>query len=153
MKPGSDFRNHPLVHDVNREHRENLSPVEYACKRIAELTGSPLSLALAIGIQAVWIPMGILTKYDPYPFSFLLTCSNIIQLVLIFILAIGQRQSTEHAELRAEHDHDSIARLLHHQEVQERILLALAEKIELDVVELSQIVKSLAQAEASAQNS
>ncbi len=136
--------NHPLVHDLNREHIESLSPVERFCKRIADSTGSPLALGLAIGAQAVWIPVGILTKLDPYPFAFLLTCSNVIQLILIFVLAVGQRQIGAHAELRAEHDHDSISRLLYHQEVQERILLAVAAKIEVDVEDMAQMVRQLA---------
>ncbi len=136
--------NHPLVHDLNREHIESLSPVERLCKRIADSTGSPLALGLAIGAQAVWIPIGIVTKLDPYPFAFLLTCSNVIQLILIFVLAVGQRQIGAHAERRAEHDHDSISRLLYHQEVQERILLAVAAKIEVDVEEMARMVRQLA---------
>ncbi len=77
--------------------------------------------------------MGIITHLDPYPFAFLLTCSNVLQLILIFILAVGQKQSACHAELRAEHDHDSISRLLYHQEVQEEVLIALARKIGVEV--------------------
>jgi hypothetical protein len=68
---------------------------------------------------------------------------------LIFILAVGQRQSSSHAELRAEHDHDAISRLLYHQEVQEDILLAIAQKVELDVEKLSAMVKRLASEDAT----
>ncbi len=139
--------NHPLVHDLNREHLESLSPVERFCKRIADSTGSPLALGLAIGAQAIWIPFGIATKLDPYPFAFLLTCSNVIQLILIFVLAVGQRQIGAHAERRAEHDHDSISRLLYHQEVQERILLAVAAKVDVDVEGLGEMVRQLAVSE------
>jgi len=67
-----------------------------------------------------------------------------LQLILIFVLAVGQRQSSEHAELRAEHDHDSISRLLYHQEVQEQLLLAIAQKIELNVEDIGTMVKRLA---------
>jgi len=144
----SDPECHPLVHDVNREHAESLSPVESGCRRIADATGAPLALALAILIQAIWIPVGIFTKLDPYPFAFLLTCSNVIQLILIFILAVGQRQSASHAELRAEHDHDSISRLLYHQEVQEDLLLALARKIGVEVANIESMVQQLAKADS-----
>ena len=140
---------HPLVHDVNREAADALSPVERACKTIADSTGAPLALGLAIAVQLVWIPVGILTRLDPYPFAFLLTCSNMLQLVLIFILAVGARQSTAHAELRAEHDHDSISRLLYHQELQERILLEIAAKVECDVAEIKTMVARLASEDAS----
>ena len=139
-----DVSDHPLVHDVNREHCENLSAVERFCKRVADWTGAPVALGLAILLQAIWIPVGVYTKFDPFPFTFLLTCSNVLQLILIFILAVGQRQASAHAELRAEHDHGSISRLLYHQELQERILIQIARKIEIDVEEVRAAVERLA---------
>lgn len=139
-----DVSSHPLIHDVNQEHGESLSPIERVCKRIADWTGAPLALGLAVVIQGIWIWVGITTKLDPFPFAFLLTCSNVLQLILIFILAVGQRQSSAHAELRAEHDHSAISRLLYHQEVQENILIEIASKIECDVSDLKTMVASLA---------
>jgi uncharacterized membrane protein len=139
-----DVTEHPLVHDVNREHADSLSSVERFCKKVADWTGAPLALGLAILVQAIWIPVGIYSKLDPFPFAFLLTCSNVLQLILIFILAVGQRQSSAHAELRAEHDHDAISRLLYHQELQERILIQIATKTETDVEELKAMVAQLA---------
>ncbi len=146
---GASLEDHPLVHDVNQEHSDSLSRTERLCKRVADGTGAPITLLLAVVLQLVWVAGGTLTHMDPYPFAFLLTVSNIIQLILIFILAVGQRQSSAHAELRAEHDHDSISRLLYHQEVQEDILLAIAQKIELDVEKLSALVKRLASEDAT----
>ncbi len=49
--PGFDVTDHPLVHDVNREATDALSPVEQMCKRIADATGAPLALGLAIAVQ------------------------------------------------------------------------------------------------------
>ncbi len=145
----SDVTEHPLVHDVNQEHTESLSFTERFCKRVADWTGAPLALGLAILLQAIWIPLGIYTKFDPFPFTFLLTCSNVLQLILIFILAVGQRQSSSHAELRAEHDHDSISRLLYHQELQENILIQIASKVECDVTEIKKMVAQLAEQKPS----
>lgn len=144
-----DVTEHPLVHDVNQEHSDSLSPIERACKHIADWTGAPLALGLAILVQAIWIPVGILTKWDPFPFAFLLTCSNILQLILIFILAVGQRQSVAHDELRAEHDHDIISRLLYHQEVQEQILIDIAGRVECDVESIKAMVAKLAVQDSS----
>jgi len=62
---------------------------------------------------------------------------------------VGQRQSSAHAELRAEHDHDSISRLLYHQELQERILIEIAGKIECDVSEIKGMVANLAAEDSS----
>ncbi|MDP9106209.1 MAG: DUF1003 domain-containing protein [Candidatus Eremiobacteraeota bacterium] len=142
--PAFDVTDHPLVHDVNQEHSDSLSPVEKMCKRIADSTGAPIALFLAVIVQIVWIIAGAVTKFDPFPFTFLLTCSNVLQLILIFILAVGQRQSSAHAELRAEHDHDSISRLIYHQELQERILIEIASKIECDVESIKSMVAQLA---------
>jgi uncharacterized membrane protein len=139
---------HPFVHDINREHNEHLSATERFCKRVADWTGAPLALGLAVLIQAFWIVFGIVTKWDPFPFAFLLTCSNVLQLILIFVLAVGQRQSSAHAELRAEHDHDAISRLLYHQEVQETLLLSLVTKTECDVSDVKQMIAKLATADS-----
>lgn len=146
---GFDVTEHPLVHDVNEEHTDSLSATERFCKRVADWTGAPVALGLAIVLQAIWIPLGIYTKFDPFPFTFLLTCSNVLQLILIFILAVGQRQSSAHAELRAEHDHDSISRLLYHQELQEKILIEIAGKIECDVGDIKAMVAQLAAQDSS----
>ncbi|MHB8145750.1 MAG: DUF1003 domain-containing protein [Vulcanimicrobiaceae bacterium] len=137
------IEDHPLVDDVNAIHREQLSVTERLCKRIADATGAPVALLLAVVVQAIWVTLGQVMHWDPYPFPFLLTCSNILQLILIFIIAVAQRQSSEHAELRAESDHDNISRLLYHQQVQEQLLLRLAEKTQTDVADLRAMVTKL----------
>ena len=143
--PNTDVTDHPMVRDVNEEHQQNLSGVEKACKKIADATGAPVALALAIVSQIAWVVVGSLTHWDPFPFVFLLTMSNILQLILIFIIAVAQKQGGEHAELRAEADHESIARLLHHQEVQEELLLRLAQSTQCDVTDIRAAVQSLMQ--------
>ena len=135
---------HPLASDVNALHQEQLSPIEKVCKRIADATGAPIALILAIIIQAFWIAFGVLTKFDPFPFVFLLTISNVIQLILIFVIAVAQRQSSQHDELRAEADHAAISRLLYHQELQESMLLALAGKAGIDTRDFTTSAHSLA---------
>src|SRR5579872_3866978 len=144
--PNENVEDHPLVRDVNAEHQENLSVVEKYCKKIADATGAPAALALAIVSQIVWVVVGVLTKWDPFPFVFLLTCSNVLQLILIFVIAVAQRQQGEHDELRAEEDHDSISRLLYHQQLQDELLLRLAERAGIDVAELQRTAQILAQA-------
>ena len=123
----------PLVHNANVEQAEHLSKIERICKKIADGTGAPLALGLAIAVQAVWIPVGLFTKLDPYPFAFLLTCSNVLQPILIFILEVGRRQSAGHAEQR-----------LYHQQVQEQMLLALARKTGIEVQSVEVMLRQLA---------
>jgi uncharacterized membrane protein len=40
--------------------------------------------------------------FDPYPFAFLLFLGNIIQLLLMPLIMVGQNIQAQHAELRAE---------------------------------------------------
>jgi len=64
----------------------------------------------AIVLQFVWIGIGLVTNWDTYPFVFLLTCSNVIQLILIFVIAVAQWQLSLHDELRAEAEHGALSR-------------------------------------------
>ena len=139
----AQVENHPLVNDVNAMHNEQLSPIERTCRKIANATGAPIALMLAIVVQFVWVLVGVITHWDPFPFIFLLTCSNIAQLILIFVIAVAQRQQSQHDEIRAEADHDSISRLLYHQQLQDQILLRLAERAGVDVSDLASTVQTL----------
>jgi uncharacterized membrane protein len=141
-----NVNDHPLVKNANDMQQERLSATERFCRRIADLTGAPAALMLAIVLQTAWLVVGSITRWDPFPFVFLLTCSNVIQLILIFVIAVAQRQQTMHDEMRAEADHEAISRLLYHQEYQEKVLLRIAERTGLDVTELRPALESLAAA-------
>lgn len=143
MLTSEQVENHPLVDDVNAIHQERLTPIERFCKRIADATGAPAALMLAIFVQVVWVATGIFWRWDPFPFVFLLTFSNIIQLILIFIIAVAQRQQSQHDEIRAESDHDAISRLLYHQQLQDQILLRLADRAGVEVKDLAATVQTL----------
>lgn len=142
--PHVDTEDHPLVDDVNAMHKDRLTATERLCRRIADATGAPVALVLAIIVQLIWITVGALTHWDPFPFVFLLTCSNVLQLILIFVIAVAQKQQTQHDELRAEADHDAISRLLYHQQVQNELLLRIASQSGLDVADLRAAAKTLA---------
>lgn len=142
--PHANMEDHPLVDDVNALAQDQLTPTEKICRRIADATGAPTALLLAIFVQFIWIGVGALTHWDPFPFVFLLTCSNVLQLILIFVIAVAQKQQTQHDELRAEADHDSISRLLYHQQVQNELLLRLAERSGIEVTDLRSAAAKLA---------
>jgi uncharacterized membrane protein len=142
--PGGDPERHPTIDNVNALLAERLSPTEHICRRIAALTGSPAALVAAIVLQFVWIGIGLVTRWDPYPFVFLLTCSNVIQLILIFVIAVAQRQLSLHDELRAEADHGAISRLLYHQQTQELLLIRLTEKLDVNTRDLVPMLTTLA---------
>lgn len=139
-----DPSSHPALRNANEVQAERLSPTERFCQRIAEATGAPITLVVVILFQLVWIVFGLATKADPYPFVFLLTISNIIQLVLIVVLAVGGKQQSSHAEIRAEEDHAALSRLLYHQEAQEMLLIELAKKSGIATGQIEQDVAALA---------
>ncbi|HEV3091625.1 MAG TPA: DUF1003 domain-containing protein [Candidatus Cybelea sp.] len=144
MAPAGSIENNPLVDDVNVEHQARLSQTEKICRRIADATGAPVALLLAIVVQMIWIAVGAATHWDPFPFVFLLTVSNVLQLILIFVIAVAQKQQTLHDELRAEADHDSISRLLYHDQLQNELLLRLAKSAKVDVSDLQKQAYNLA---------
>lgn len=142
--PADGAENHPLVDDVNKLHHDQLSATEKICRKIADATGAPVALLLAIILQLTWISVGAATHWDPFPFVFLLTCSNVLQLVLIFVIAVAQKQQTQHDELRAESDHDTISRLLYHQQLQNEILMRLAQQANVNISDLKATAAKLA---------
>ncbi len=141
---------HPSVPDINEAHSERLSLTERFCRRVANATGAPLALLLAIVLQFGWVIVGEISHWDPYPFAFLLTCSNILQLILIFVIAVAQKQQVMHDEMRAEADHTTISRLLYHQDLQDRMLLRLAGRAGIDVSDLQPRITLLLDSETTA---
>jgi low affinity Fe/Cu permease len=114
------------------EHKENNTPIEDRCEWVCDQTGSPFALILVCVFQVIWIIAGQLFRFDPYPFSFLLTVSNIVQLILIFVLAVGQRQNNKKSELKANTDHESISYILHHQDAHYKMLYLILDKLRVD---------------------
>ncbi len=139
---------HPAVRNVNNLQAERLSVTEKFCQRIAAGTGAPMTLLAVIVFQIVWIVVGQLTKMDPFPFVFMLTVSNVIQLVLIVVVAVAGRQQSLHDTIRADEDHSTISRLLYHQQAQEMLLLQIADKLGTDTAEARARVMELAQPDA-----
>lgn len=136
---------HPAVRNVNELQSQSLSVTERLCQRIAAGTGAPMTLVAVIVFQIVWIAVGQITKMDPFPFVFMLTVSNVVQLVLIVVVAVAGRQQSVHDTIRADEDHSTISRLLYHQQVQESLLLQIADKLAIDTAEVRARVTELAQ--------
>jgi uncharacterized membrane protein len=147
VKPpsGASLEDHPALNDVNQLHAERLSVTERLCQRIAAGTGAPLTLVLVIVFQLVWIVIGQITKMDPFPFVFMLTVSNVVQLVLIVVVAVAGKQQAQHDAIRADEDHAAISRLLYHHQTQELLLVQIAEKLDIDTTELRGTISDLAQ--------
>lgn len=139
---------HPAVRNVNDIQAERTSVTEKLCQRIAAGTGAPITLVAVIVFQIIWIFVGQITKMDPFPFVFMLTVSNVVQLVLIVVVAVAGKQQAQHDAIRADEDHSTISRLLYHQQAQEALLLQIAEKAGIDTTGSRATITGLAQPDA-----
>ncbi|MBS2537983.1 DUF1003 domain-containing protein [Catenulispora sp. NF23] len=72
--------------------------------RITERCGSMRAFYLAAAFQLVWIVLAEagLLHFDPYPFAFLLFLSSLAQLLLMFVIMLGQQVIGRAADRRAE---------------------------------------------------
>jgi uncharacterized membrane protein len=140
-----NVQDHPALRDVNELHAKALSATERFCQKIAAGTGAPMTLVAVIVLQFVWIVVGQLTKMDPFPFLFMLTISNIVQLVLIVVVAVAGKQQAQHDTIRADEDHAALSRILYHHQAQEMLLVQIAEKLGVDTEELKSTIADLAQ--------
>ena len=72
--------------------------------RITKRCGSMGAFYVAAAFQLVWIVLaqaGVL-RFDPYPFAFLLFLSSLAQLLLMFVIMLGQQVLGRAADRRAE---------------------------------------------------
>lgn len=84
--------------------------ISRVCKAISKAIATDEAVAGAIIFQFLWVTLlGFWLKLDPFPFTFLLTLSNIIQLILIFVIARAQRDDELHGKIDALHGkHDKL---------------------------------------------
>jgi uncharacterized membrane protein len=81
--------------------------------RITARSGSMGAFYVAALFQLVWIALaetGVL-RFDPYPFAFLLFLSSLAQLLLMFVIMLGQQVLGRAADRRAEmtfHDAEAV---------------------------------------------
>src|SRR3982075_4749336 len=104
-----DFVHHP---HPQTESRKLQAPPKVADQHVgfngrlgAAITGrvgTMWAVYIAVAIQVTWMALATIGfwefKKDPYPFAFLLFLSNIVQLLLMFVIMVGQQV------LRAAHD-------------------------------------------------
>jgi uncharacterized membrane protein len=72
---------------------------------------------------------GPLHRLDPYPFAFLLFIGNVVQLLLVFVILVGQQVIGRSADTRSQQTYDDaeaifeeVSRLHDHLEEQDRVL-------------------------------
>lgn len=126
--------------NVNERQREELSPLDRLALWITEHVGT-MGFFLAIFMWTVlWLswnmfaPVGL--RFDPAPaFVLWLFMSNMIQILLMPLIMVGQNLQSRHSELRAAADFEvntkaerEIETIIMHLENQETLLREIAEK-------------------------
>lgn len=76
--------------------------------------GSMVTVYLTVALSAVWMVLGArsVLGFDPYPYPVLLFVGNVVQLLLIFVILVGQRTLSESVERRAQQTYDDAQAIL-----------------------------------------
>jgi uncharacterized membrane protein len=140
-------RRRPL-RNINVEMREKRSGLDRLALRITSHVGTMGFFLVIFTWTTIWLGWNLLApdqyKFDP-PMGFILWLflSNLIQILLMPLIMVGQNLLGQHAEARAEHDleinikaEQEIEVILHHLEHQNEILITMLSKLGVDVREL-----------------
>jgi uncharacterized membrane protein len=76
---------------------------------LTRLVGSMWTVYATVAVVAAWMALGLwgpLRRVDPYPFRFLLFLGNVAQLLLCFVILVGQRVIGRAADRRAEQTYE-----------------------------------------------
>lgn len=76
--------------------------------------GSMVTVYLTVALSAVWMLLGArsVLGFDPYPYPVLLFVGNVVQLLLIFVILVGQRTLSASVERRAQQTYDDAQAIL-----------------------------------------
>ncbi len=139
-------RHRPPVRDVNKEHTEALSGLDRLAVFITQRVGTMGFFFLIFLWTFVWCGYNVLATevprlgwqaFDPFPaFVAYLLMSNVVQILLMPLIMVGQNVQGRHAELRAQNDFEvnikaerEIEVILRHLEFQNAILITMLEKL------------------------
>lgn len=130
------------IRNANRDHRESLTGLERLALFVTTRIGSMGFFLILLSITAIWIVWNIAApfdlRFDPFPaFVLWLFGSNVLQLLLLPLIMIGQNLQGRHAEVRAESDYGlnmqaekEIKRILTHLEKQDKLGIEILRRID-----------------------
>ena len=140
-------RRKPL-RNINVEVRHKRSRMDRLALWITSHVGTMGFFLIILAWTVIWLGWNLLApdqyKFDPpMGFIFWLFLSNLIQILLMPLIMVGQNLQGQHAEARAEHDleinikaEQEIEVILHHLEHQNEILMTMLRNLGVDVHEL-----------------
>lgn len=127
--------------NVNQEFHARLSRLDRLALLITNRVGTIGFFAIICCWTVLWLGWNLLAppqlQFDPpMGFVFWLFISNLIQILLMPLIMVGQNIQGRHAEARAENDlevnikaEQEIEAVLHHLEYQNTLLIAMMEKL------------------------
>ena len=133
---------HQRPRNVNAEHLERLTSLEKVAIYITEHVGTMGFFLIIFCWTALWIGWNSLApatvRFDPFPaFVLWLFISNMIQIMLMPLIMVGQNLQGKHAEARAQADYEvntkaeeEIETILQHLENQNDLILQILEKLD-----------------------
>ncbi len=134
--------------NVNVKHRETFNVQDKIALYTTKIVGTMYAVYFFLVFMSGWMLWQTFfahKPFDPFPFAFLLFLGNIVQLLLMPLIMVGQNLQGRHAEVRAEEEYKTT--ISSYTDI-EQILLHLSEQdkqmqkqLEL-LVNLSKAVKS-----------
>jgi len=132
-------RRHKL-HNVSHIVSEKMSGLDRFALKITNKVGTIGFFLIIVAWTVLWLGWNLLApsklQFDP-PMGFVLWLfiSNLIQIMLMPLIMVGQNIQARHADIRSENDlevnikaEQEIELILHHLEYQNAILIAMLEK-------------------------
>lgn len=133
--------------NANIKHKKSLGLQSRIALLITSAVGTMYAvylIILFIGGWMLWQTYVTNKPFDPYPFAFLLFLGNIVQLLLMPLIMVGQNLQGKHAEIRVEEEYKTtkssykdIERILIHLDQQDK---QMQKQLEL-ISELSKKIK------------
>ncbi len=125
-----------------QQHEESMSPLDKVAVAVTEKVGTMAFFLIIFAWTILWtgynmvaslVPALHLKAFDPFPaFVAYLLISNVIQILLMPLIMVGQNLQGRHSDLRAEHDleinikaENEIEIILQHLEQQQELLMQL----------------------------
>lgn len=141
-------RKRPPPVNIHKQVRANLSAMDKAALFITERVGTMGFFLLILAWTVIWLGWNTLLptawRFDPaMGFVLYLFLCNVIQILLMPLIMVGQNLLNVDAELRAEHDLEvnvkaerEIEAVLRHLEYQNHLLIAMLEKLGISLDEV-----------------
>ncbi len=129
------------VRNVNTEHSKKLTGLERLAMLVTEKIGTMGFFFVILAWTVLWLTWNTLgpapLRFDPFPaFVMWLFISNMIQILLMPLIMIGQNLQGRHSEARAESDFEvnvkaerEIEAILQHLENQNELILQVLDKL------------------------